>query len=466
MLSGAPTGWQAPRTTWATSQPITTTDLNRTEGNDQATELGERTLDQALAAPANVGTLRQILSWFAGRIRAITGAANWFDAPATTLADAHAHHTASAPHPGHALVGAAAPGLDAHAAATTGVHGVGTSTVESAAGAQAKVDIHAGAAAPHTGHLRSVGGDTLQGGLVLTGIASPAAPTVTVVGVAGTTTYRYRVSARTRVGETLAGAEATITIGNATLSATNFNRISWPAVAGAIDYRVWRTFGGATTGAIATVTALTVDDTGLAASGVLPMRDTTAEPYWGVENSRGIQLPVGTDLNTVTNAGWYDVANALNRPPVIGDWTALIVTRGHSAAWVQQIAWDLFETTRCWMRKSRAGAWDPWVEVVLMQRERLIGVSHTLEIVDSGRMLTFQSTAALVLTIPTHAAVPLLVGTQILVHRLDTGAVTISPATGVRLDSAGGARSIRAQFGFAGLVKRADNVWALGGDLS
>ncbi|MBT9176562.1 MAG: hypothetical protein DDT20_00882 [Firmicutes bacterium] len=465
-MSGAPTGWQAPRTTWSVKHPTTTTDFNRIESNSLATELGERTLDQALAAPANIGTLRQILSWFAGRIRAITGAANWFDAPATTLADAHAHHAASAPHPGHALVGAAAPGLDAHAAATTGVHGVGTSTVESAAGAQARVDAHAGAAAPHTGHIRNDGGDALRGGLIITGIASPAAPTVTVVGAAGATTYRYRVSARTRVGETLAGAETTITTGNATLSATNLNRITWAAVAGAIDYRVWRTFGGATTGAIATVAALTVDDIGLVASGTLPMRDTTAEPHWGMEGSRGINLPDRTDLNSMVTAGWYDVNHALNRPPVIGGWTALTVTRGHSAAWVQQTAWDLHAPLRCWMRKSRGGVWDPWVEVVTMQRERLIGAAHTLEIIDSGRMLTFQSDAALVLTIPTHAAVPLLIGTQILVHRLGTGAVTISPATGVRLDSAGGLRSIRAQFGFAGLVKRADNVWALGGDLS
>ena len=92
-MSNAPSGWQAPRTNWATTDPITTTDLNRIEGNANATELGGRTLDQTLASPANVGTLRQILSWFAGRIRAITGATNWFDTPATTLAAAHAHHT-------------------------------------------------------------------------------------------------------------------------------------------------------------------------------------------------------------------------------------------------------------------------------------------------------------------------------------------------------------------------------------
>lgn len=91
-MSGSPTGWNSPKTNWVTSDPIVTTDLNRIEGNANATEVGARTLDQALAGRANVGTLRQLLSWFAGLFRAITGAANWWDAPATTLAAANAHH--------------------------------------------------------------------------------------------------------------------------------------------------------------------------------------------------------------------------------------------------------------------------------------------------------------------------------------------------------------------------------------
>ena len=92
-MSTAPSGWTTPKTNWLTSDPIAVADLNRQEANSAAIETGSRTLDQALAAPANAGTLRQILSWFAGRIRAITGAANWHDAPATNLAVLHTHRT-------------------------------------------------------------------------------------------------------------------------------------------------------------------------------------------------------------------------------------------------------------------------------------------------------------------------------------------------------------------------------------
>ncbi|MBT9134893.1 MAG: hypothetical protein DDT38_01635 [Firmicutes bacterium] len=71
--------------------------------------------------------MRQIVSWLANRVRAITGTTNWWDAPATTLAAANAH-----------------------VPATTGIHGVGTSTVESVAGAQTKVDTHATLTTAHS----------------------------------------------------------------------------------------------------------------------------------------------------------------------------------------------------------------------------------------------------------------------------------------------------------------------------
>lgn len=50
-MSTAPSGWQAPKTNWLTSDPIAVGDLNRAEGNSAAIETGSRTLDQALAAP-------------------------------------------------------------------------------------------------------------------------------------------------------------------------------------------------------------------------------------------------------------------------------------------------------------------------------------------------------------------------------------------------------------------------------
>lgn len=120
-MSTAPDGFTPPRTNWTTSDPIFAVDLNRAEGNSAAIETGNRTLDQALGGATNVGTLRQFLSWFAGRIRAITGAPNWFDTPATTLTTAHTHH-GSVNNP-HSVTAAQVGATPAAHEATTIAHG-------------------------------------------------------------------------------------------------------------------------------------------------------------------------------------------------------------------------------------------------------------------------------------------------------------------------------------------------------
>lgn len=90
-MSTAPSGFQTPKTNWQPVDVVQPSDLNRIEGNINAIEQGTRTLNQAQAPSGNAGNLRQILSWLANRIRAITGMTNWYDAPPTTLAAAKAH---------------------------------------------------------------------------------------------------------------------------------------------------------------------------------------------------------------------------------------------------------------------------------------------------------------------------------------------------------------------------------------
>lgn len=86
-MSTAPSGYQTPRTNWQAADVPLPADFNRIEGNIQAVEEGSRTLDPAQAPASNTGTLRQLLDWFANRIKAITGGTNWYDAPVATLAN-------------------------------------------------------------------------------------------------------------------------------------------------------------------------------------------------------------------------------------------------------------------------------------------------------------------------------------------------------------------------------------------
>lgn len=98
-MSGPPDGFVQPKTNWQAPDVVGPSDFNRIEGNVSAIEQGSRTLDPAQAPTGNVGTLRQLLDWFANRIKAITGKTNWYDTPAITL-DAiktHNHDGVSTP---------------------------------------------------------------------------------------------------------------------------------------------------------------------------------------------------------------------------------------------------------------------------------------------------------------------------------------------------------------------------------
>jgi len=210
-------------------------------GSITDTLVGNRMVDQAQVPSGSTGTLTQLFSWLANRIKAITGKTNWYDAPDTTLAAAKSHMDATTAHgttgavvgttdtqtltnktlttpaiadftnAQHAHAAAASGGqvdhvnllnkgtnthaqIDSHISASTGVHGVGASTVESTAGSQAKVDTHAALTAAH-GATGAVVGTTntqtltnktltaptmdtpaITAGAKMTQIATPAAP--------------------------------------------------------------------------------------------------------------------------------------------------------------------------------------------------------------------------------------------------------------------------------------------------
>lgn len=125
---------------------------------------------------------------------------------------------------------------------------------------------------------RNKAGETFTGRVVGVGtqLTTPAAPTVTPQGAAGTTAYRYRVSAvDAEGGESLASVGGTTTTGNATLTGTNFNRVTWVANGSAVAYRVYgRSGADSAVRLLAEVTGTTFDDTGALTpdpAGVLPL---------------------------------------------------------------------------------------------------------------------------------------------------------------------------------------------------
>lgn len=107
-------------------------------------------------------------------------------------------------------------------------------------------------------------------------ISAPTISSATQGGTAGSTTYRYILTATNAVGETVGGAEVNVTNGNATLSAGNPITVNWTQITGATGYKLYRTLAGGATNTevlLATIgsgATVTYSDQGTTPSGASP----------------------------------------------------------------------------------------------------------------------------------------------------------------------------------------------------
>jgi hypothetical protein len=132
------------------------------------------------------------------------------------------------------------------------------------------------------------------------GLTTHGAPTVAPVGVGGSTTYTYQVVAVDARGyRTAPTATGTTTTGNATLNSSNFNRISWFKVEGAVEYHILKN-GTANRLAVVSAPLLTVDDTGQTTSGYTPpVRNETLDlGITGWFRANGAVIDVAAGLST------------------------------------------------------------------------------------------------------------------------------------------------------------------------
>lgn len=91
--------------------------------------------------------------------------------------------------------------------------------------------------------------------------------------------------------------------------------------------------------------------------------------------------------------------------------------------------------------------------------------SYTLVLADQGKSVEMGVAGANTLTVPPNASVAFPTGTTILVVQTGAGQTTLTPGSGVTINSTPGLK-LRAQWSAATLVKRATNTWLAFGDLS
>ena len=92
--------------------------------------------------------------------------------------------------------------------------------------------------------------------------------------------------------------------------------------------------------------------------------------------------------------------------------------------------------------------------------------SYTLTIEDDGKLIDMAKDTGQTLTVPKNSSVGFPVGTQILVRQKGAGQVTIAPVDGDVVLNSAGTLDTAAQYSVINLLKVAEDVWAVFGDIS
>jgi len=91
--------------------------------------------------------------------------------------------------------------------------------------------------------------------------------------------------------------------------------------------------------------------------------------------------------------------------------------------------------------------------------------SYTLVLSDKDKLIEMNSSSGNTLTVPLNSSQAFPVGSQINILQTGTGQTTIDPVdSGVTINATPGLK-LRARWSSATLIKRAENVWVLVGDL-
>jgi len=114
---------------------------------------------------------------------------------------------------------------------------------------------------------------------------------------------------------------------------------------------------------------------------------------------------------------------------------------------------------------ATSGAWEivtpPFAPLYFVENVRT--ANYTLALSDVAKVVAFDSSSNLTLTVPLNSSVAFPIGAVINVYRAGTGTVTVAGASGVTVRNVG---EITDQFGEVSLRKRGTDEWVLTGDIT
>ena len=94
------------------------------------------------------------------------------------------------------------------------------------------------------------------------------------------------------------------------------------------------------------------------------------------------------------------------------------------------------------------------------------GTTYEFLATDANKMVTFTNAAAITVTVPVNADVPIAIGSQILCYQGGAGQVSFTPEGGVTINSPNADLAIYTQYSTVLLTKILTNTWSLSGDLA
>lgn len=94
------------------------------------------------------------------------------------------------------------------------------------------------------------------------------------------------------------------------------------------------------------------------------------------------------------------------------------------------------------------------------------GTTYQLAATDAATVVTLSNASAITLTVPPNATVPFPVGTQIVLAQTGAGQVTITPGSGVTLNSFDSNLKIAGEFGLVTCLKTDTDTWLIFGNLA
>ena len=92
--------------------------------------------------------------------------------------------------------------------------------------------------------------------------------------------------------------------------------------------------------------------------------------------------------------------------------------------------------------------------------------TYNLVLTDAHKTVIVANGSAIDLKIPTNSGIAFPIGTRIEIIQGGAGQITVTPTSGVTVNSSGGKTKLAAQYAVATILKVATNTWYLFGDIT